>query len=105
MGWTQDEAIAFECACEAITHMIAICSSEIAAEEASAEPNAMRIEYLQKKILSYVSERRNLHVESHVEIARIREQYGAYIRTRGHDWSAAIAAASNPPPIGVGAMP
>ena len=30
--WTQDEAIAYECACETITHVIGICTAMIEEE-------------------------------------------------------------------------
>lgn len=79
--WTQDEAIAFECAREAITHMIAIQSTEIADEAAKAYPDAERIANLSAERSRLVRERSALHVNDVVDIARIRVEYGAVVRS------------------------
>jgi len=78
--WTQDEAIAYECAREAITHLRAILTSEIHDESKKLEPNAQRIEKLEAESTQLFHERANLSVEDHVQISRIRREYGARIR-------------------------
>ena len=78
--WTQDEAIAFECAREAITHMMAIQSTEIADESAKAQPDADRVASLFAERSRLASERAALHVTDTVDIARIRIEYGATVR-------------------------
>ncbi|GHU08573.1 hypothetical protein FACS1894158_17910 [Betaproteobacteria bacterium] len=78
--WTQDEAIAYECAREVITHLRAILTSEIADEERKPEPDAVRLENLRTEWKQLFHERANLHVDSHQELARVRREYGARVR-------------------------
>lgn len=78
--WTQDEAIAFECARECITDMIGICSSAIFAEKEKAFPDQDQIEKLEARMFELVGERRDLRLKDHDPIAKIRAEYGAYIR-------------------------
>jgi len=78
--WTQDEAIAFECACEAITDMMAIQSGQIAEEAKKAEPDADRVASLRAERSRLYQERLATHVDDHDEVARIRTKYGAIIR-------------------------
>jgi len=78
--WTQDEAIAYECARECITHMVAICSAELWDEEHKPAPDAGRIARIEAELIRLAGERRALHLDQHAEIARIRAEYGALIR-------------------------
>jgi predicted transcriptional regulator len=78
--WTQDEAVAYECAREVITHLRAILTSEIADEESKPEPDAMRLESLRTEWERLFHERANLHVGNHQEVARVRKEYGARVR-------------------------
>lgn len=78
--WTQDEAIAFECARECITDVMAICSAELADEKTSASPNAARIATLEAELSRLARERATLHGSQTAEIARIRATYGKLIR-------------------------
>lgn len=48
--WTQDEAIAFECACEVITDMMAIQTGQITDESNKAEPDADRVASLRADV-------------------------------------------------------
>ena len=80
MQWTQDEAIAFECAREAITDMMAIQSGQIAAESRKAMPDNERVTALRAKRSRLARERAALHVINQADIARIRIEYGAIIR-------------------------
>jgi len=78
--WTQDEAIAFEVAREAINHVMSICTSEIADEERKAEPDAAIIAALTARRSELHQERTALRLKDHAEIARIRKEYGAVVR-------------------------
>lgn len=78
--WTQDEAIAFECARECITDVMGICSAEIAEEEAKTLPSQSRIEALEARLHVLSQERAELSLKDHEKIAMIRAKYGAYIR-------------------------
>jgi hypothetical protein len=73
--WTQDEAIAFECARECITHMIAICTGEL-----YENPSDERRAELEAERGRLMGEQRTLRLKDHAEIARIRTEYGAFIR-------------------------
>jgi hypothetical protein len=78
--WTQDEAIAFEVAREAINHVMSICTSEIADEERKPEPDIAIIARLETRLTSLHRERTALRLKDHAEIARIRKEYGAFVR-------------------------
>jgi hypothetical protein len=78
--WTQEEAIAFECACDCITDMIAIQTRQIAEEANKAELDVDRIESLRTERSRLFKERLALHVGDIAEIERIRHEYGACIR-------------------------
>jgi len=78
--WTQDESIAFECAQDAITDMMAIQSHEIAIEESKTTPDTGRIASLHAELFRLQKERRTFSFHSHAEIARIRTEYGAISR-------------------------
>lgn len=80
--WTQEEAIAFECARECITDMMAICSGRIADEVAKPQPDAERIASLRAERSKLSQELGALHVGDQADIASIRANYGAIIR--GH---------------------
>jgi predicted transcriptional regulator len=78
--WTQDEAIAFEVAREAINHVMSICTSEIADEERKPEPDTAIIARFETRLTSLHRERTALRLKDHAEIARIRKEYGAFVR-------------------------
>ena len=80
LQWTQDDAIAFECACEVITDMMAIQSCQIAEEAKKTAPDADREASLRAERSRLYKERLALHVDDHGEVARIRTEYGAIIR-------------------------
>jgi len=79
--YTQDEAIAYECAREAITHLLAVLTEQITEEAAKTNPNAALVAALRDERSRLFNERKNLHVEDHVAIARIRTEYGTRIRS------------------------
>lgn len=80
MKWTQDEAIAFECAREVITDMMAIQTSQIAEEASKAAPAADRLVSLRAERSKLAQERATLHVDDQAAVARVRTEYGAIVR-------------------------
>lgn len=80
MQWTQEQAIAFECAREAITELMALRSAEISEALAQTEPDMARIESLRADRSRLARERANLHVGQDERIARIRADYGIVLR-------------------------
>lgn len=78
--WTQTEAIAFECACECITDLRAILTGQIYEETNKEHPDAERIARLRAERSELFRERAGLHVHDHVEVARVRVEYGSKIR-------------------------
>jgi len=78
--WTQEEAIAYECAREAITGLRAILTGQIAEESGKPYPDAERLADLRAERSRLFRERAGLRVKDHAEIARVRSEYGAAIR-------------------------
>lgn len=76
-------SIAFECTCEAVTHMMAIQSAEIASESSKTTPDADHSRLFQ--------ERSALHVHDLANIARIRGEYGAIVRAKREEQRAIAA--------------
>lgn len=80
MQWTQDQAVAFECAREVITDMIALYSGRIAEETGKQTPDAKIIADLRAERSRLAQERATLHVADTALIAEIRSKYGAIVR-------------------------
>ena len=78
--WTQDEAIAYECACDTISHYIAIKTHLIHKEEQKENPDLKLITLLKEESRYLFRERRDLKLKDHANIARIRSKYGTIIR-------------------------
>jgi len=78
--WTQEEAIAFECAREVITDLRAIITDQIYTESNKEIPDIERIERLHKESSRLFRERSALHVNEHAAVARVRSKYGAMVR-------------------------
>ncbi len=78
--WTQEEAVAYECARECITDMMAICTGQIADESRKDAPDTDRVAALRVERSRLAQERATLHVHDHADIARIRADYGTIIR-------------------------
>ncbi len=78
--WTQDEAIAFECAKEVITDMMAICSTQIDEETRKPQPNQQRLTELKAELFNLGREQITLRGNDQNTIAKIRQEYGAKIR-------------------------
>lgn len=79
--WTQNEAVAFECAREVMTDMHAILTEQIFEESGKNSPNAERLASLRAERSRLLQERAALRVKDHAEIARVRAQYGAMVRS------------------------
>jgi len=73
--WTQEEAIAYECALECISDLRAILTGE-----RHDNPTPERLAALDAEFSRLGAERRALSVHDHAEIARIRSDYGRRIR-------------------------
>lgn len=78
--WTQDQAIAFECAREVITDMMAICTGRITEEAAKEVPDADHLVGLRAYRSKLAQERGAFHVTDDAVVARIRTEYGAVVR-------------------------
>ena len=79
--WTQDEAINFEVAREAINDVMSICTQQIGLEKRKANPDTALIEALYARRSALNQERTALRLKDHEEIARITKEYGAFART------------------------
>lgn len=80
MKWTQEQAVAFESACEIIGHLIGIKMEQIEAELNTATPNQSRIDALRAERHSLAVERSALHVTDTEKVSRIRREYGAMVK-------------------------
>ena len=78
--WTQDEAIAFECAKEAITEMMAICSAKIDKETRKLHPDQQCLSELKETLFNLGREQIMLRGDDQAHIAEIRKKYGTAIR-------------------------
>ncbi len=78
--WSQDGAIAFECAHEAINHVMAICSAQIAGEEWKPNPDREMLANLNLRLDRLHHERVALRLTNYAGIARLRAKYGAEVR-------------------------
>ncbi len=87
--WTQDEAVAFECAREAITELMSIYTSRITRELARTVEDSELLKSLREERSRLAAERLALRVDQHADIARIRREYGAAIRAYHQDHAAA----------------
>lgn len=79
-SWTQDQAIDYECACDAIGDMIAIKAEQIEAELNSAQPNQAIIGLLRAERRELAQCRHALDISDTILIREIRRQYGAIIQ-------------------------
>ncbi len=79
--WTQNEAVAFECAREVITDLRAILTGQIAEESGKEHPDAERLATLRAERSRLFHERAGLHVKDQATVARVRAEYGACVRS------------------------
>lgn len=78
--WTQDEAIAYECAREVINDMVSICSNLISQEEKKNTPDLKRIQELDLRVSALFKERNAMSWHDQEIVAKIRSKYGSKIR-------------------------
>lgn len=78
--WTQEQAVAFECARECITDMMGICSAKIAEEEGKTNPDRAVLTELENELTRLAFERSSLTITDDERIATVRRQYGDVIR-------------------------
>jgi len=78
--WTQDEAIAFEVAREAINHLMSIYTTQIADERRKLVPDEAHIARLIDRRSALHRERTALRLKDHAEVARVRQEYAALVR-------------------------
>lgn len=71
--WTQEESVAFGSARECSTHLMAICSAQIA----SGRLTAAQVEDACRRRSTLAAQRVSLKVTDHDEIHRIRTEYWA----------------------------
>jgi hypothetical protein len=77
--WTDAQGVAYECAKECLSHLMALCSERIAAEGAKPEPDEKRVQALEADLLAMGCERCELGLFEAEHIAEIRHEYGAWI--------------------------
>lgn len=94
--WTQDQAIAFEAALEAVNDVIAGYSEQIADEQASPAPNAARIAWLEMHTDQAAAVMDSLNVTDIANVHHVLSEYSAIVR-------ASDAAASFPADLCPGA--
>lgn len=76
----QEEAVAFECARECISDMMAIYTGRIAEEEAKPQPDRKRINVLETELHRLARERSELRLHDHTHVTRVMDEYGAAVR-------------------------
>jgi len=79
--WTQDQAIAYECACECITDLCGILTGQIFEESSKPYPNSERLASLRTERSRLFRERAELSVKDDAKVARVRAEYGARVRS------------------------
>ncbi|MFZ5528740.1 MAG: hypothetical protein ACOZE7_18955 [Pseudomonadota bacterium] len=75
--WSQEEAIAYECAREYLSDVMGLYSQQLDGEEARCDPKADHMDWLRAEIARLGELRRQLRVKDHKEVAEIRAVYGA----------------------------
>ena len=78
--WTQEEAIAYECAREAIGELIGIKIGMVRKEADTESPDEELVAKLEEEITRLSRERSSLRLKDHANITRIRSEYGAIVR-------------------------
>lgn len=90
--WTQDQAIAYEAALEAINDVIAGYSEQIALEQDSPTPNAARIAWLEMRTDQATEIMHSLNVADTANVRQVLTEYSAIVRARDAAEAVAIAA-------------
>lgn len=80
--WSQEQAIAYEVALEAINDVIAGYSEHIALEQARPSPNTARIAWLEMRTDQAVSVHRSLNVCDDGNVQQAISEFSAIVRAR-----------------------
>jgi len=80
--WSQEQAIAYEVALEAINDVIAGYSEQIALEQARPTPNATRIAWLEMRTDQAVSVHHSLNVRDDGNVQQALSEFSAIVRER-----------------------
>lgn len=80
--WTQDQAVAYEAALEAINDVIAGYSEQIDVEENSPHPNAQRLAWLTMRVSHARDEAHSLDVNDDASVRQVLAEYSAIVRAR-----------------------
>lgn len=80
--WTQDQAIAYEAALEAINDVIAGYSEQIAREDTCATPDAARVAWLNIRIDQATGVMHALNVTDSENVQNALSEYSAMVRAR-----------------------
>jgi len=83
LTWTQDQAVAYEAALEAINDVIAGYSEQIAFEQERSAPSAARIEWLEMRIDQATAIMHKLNVTDDENVRQVLLEYSAIVRA--HD--------------------
>jgi hypothetical protein len=78
--WTQDQAVAFECARECIVELMAICSAELGDLDGQVDVCADHVNRQEQRLADLAAELRQLHLADTDNIERIRRDYGRQVR-------------------------
>jgi len=90
--WTQDQAIAFEAAREAVVDVMAGYSAEIDAEESKPQPDAERLAFLEMQTRHCFDVLKSLRVTDDATVAQVLREYSAIVRARDDNGELAAAA-------------
>jgi hypothetical protein len=80
--WSQEQAVAYEAALEAINDVIAGYSEQIALEQAHPTPNTARIAWLEMRTDQAVSVHRSLNVCDDGNVQQVISEFSAVVRAR-----------------------
>lgn len=80
--WTQDQAIAYEAALEAINDVIAGYSEQIAREQDSQVPNAARVAWLEMRTDQAGAIMHSLYVSDDENVRQTLMEFSAIVRAR-----------------------
>lgn len=90
--WTQDQAIAYEAALEAINDVIAGYSEQIDAEENCRQPDAQRLAMLALLTCHAAAVRHALDVTDTASVQQVLREFSAIVRARDAAEATAFAA-------------
>lgn len=88
--WTQDQAIAFEVAREAVLDVIAGYNAEVYEERQKPSPDTNRIAYLKMRVGQCFDVANALRVTDDTTVSEVTREYSAIVRAR--DTAPALAA-------------